>query len=100
MAVRSQNIHITPGSLMHQSYSQDQCTEKFTCNYGVNTSYRDLIEKGELNITSLDEKGEVRAVELSGHPFFVGTLYQPQISSTSEQPHPLIISYLSAIERL
>jgi hypothetical protein len=35
-------------------------------------------------------------VALSDHPFFVGTLYQPQISSAPDDPHPLIVAYLRA----
>jgi hypothetical protein len=31
----------------------------------------------------------VRAVERNDHPFYLGTLYQPQRSSTREHPHPL-----------
>jgi CTP synthase (UTP-ammonia lyase) len=44
----------------------------------------------------VDFLGEVRLVELSDHPFYVGTLYQPQLSSTPDSPHPLIVAYLRA----
>jgi CTP synthase (UTP-ammonia lyase) len=35
-------------------------------------------------------------VELSNHPFYVATLFLPQISSRPESPHPLIVAYLRA----
>jgi CTP synthase (UTP-ammonia lyase) len=38
----------------------------------------------------------VRAIELPRHRFFVATLFQPQLSSTAEEPHPLILAYLEA----
>jgi CTP synthase (UTP-ammonia lyase) len=35
-------------------------------------------------------------VEISDHSFYVGTLYQPQLSSAPDSPHPLIVAYLRA----
>ena len=45
---------------------------------------------------SLDREGEVRAVELAEHPFFVGTLFLPQHISTAKDPHPLICGFVRA----
>jgi CTP synthase (UTP-ammonia lyase) len=96
---KSQMIKILAGSLFHETYGQDEVKEQFVCNYGLNLKFRDSIEKGRLKVVGVDLEGEVRAVEVTDHPFFVGTLYQPQISSTSESPHPLIVAYLrSALE--
>ena len=43
-----------------------------------------------------DVAGEVRAFELGGHPFFMGTLFQPERSALAGQAHPLIQAYLAA----
>ncbi len=91
-----QKIKILAGSLFHNSYGRDEVSEQFVCNYGLNPKFRDSIEKGQLKVTGVDLDGEVRAIELTDHPFFVGTLYQPQISSTLKSPHPLIVAYLKA----
>jgi CTP synthase (UTP-ammonia lyase) len=40
--------------------------------------------------------GDVRAVELEGHPFFVATLYQPQRAILAGRSHPLIAAYVAA----
>jgi len=93
---KAQTIKILNGSLFHDSYGQNEVSEPFVCNYGLNPKFRDSIEKGQLKVTGVDLDGEVRAIELTDHPFFVGTLYQPQISSTPKSPHPLIIAYLKA----
>jgi CTP synthase (UTP-ammonia lyase) len=39
----------------------------------------------------------VRILELDGHPFFMGTLFVPQASSTAEQPHPLVTGFLKEV---
>ena len=70
--------------------------EQFQCNYGLNSQFRDRFDRGKLKITGLDLEGEVRIVELIDHPFYVATLFVPQLSSRPENPHPLIVSYLKA----
>jgi CTP synthase (UTP-ammonia lyase) len=35
-------------------------------------------------------------MELSDHPFYVATLFLPQVASNPETPPPLIVSYLKA----
>ena len=89
-------IKITPGSCAHQAYGLREVTEQFHCNYGLNPQFREKVGKGQLNITGVDLDGEVRIVELSDHPFYVATLFLPQISSRPDRPHPLIVAYLRA----
>ena len=81
---------------MHKAYGQDEVTEQFICNYGLNPEFRDSIENGQLRVAGVDLDGEVRVGEVSDHPFYVATLYQPQLSSSPDSPHPLIIAYLRA----
>jgi len=93
----TQKIKLFTGSLVHQAYGRDIITEQFICSYGLNPKFLDIIGKGQLKITGVDLDGEVRVVEVSDHPFYVGTLYQPHLSSISENPHPLIVAYLRAV---
>ena len=92
----SQAIIIMPGSLAHQAYRQPEVTEKFSCNYGLNPQFQEQFSQGKLRSTGFDLGGETRIVELSGHPFYVATLFLPQIISEPNHPHPLIIAYLKA----
>jgi len=93
---RTQTIKIIPGSLVHRAYGREEVTEQFACSYGLNPRFRGKVEKGQLKITGVDLDGEVRVVEVSDHPFYVATLFLPQISSDPESPHPLIVAYLRA----
>jgi len=96
---QEQAISILPGSLAAQAYQSGSAMEKFRCNYGLNPAYQEKILSGALTVSGLDESGEVRIVELSGHPFFIATLFIPQLSSRPGAPHPLITAYLSAALR-
>jgi CTP synthase (UTP-ammonia lyase) len=58
------------------------------------------MEEGGLHVSGTDTNGEARILELAGHPFFVVTLFVPQLSSSADEPHPLVAAFLeTAIER-
>ncbi|MGH2585418.1 MAG: CTP synthase C-terminal region-related (seleno)protein, partial [Dehalococcoidia bacterium] len=63
---------------------------------GLNPDFQDALTTAGLRLTATDDDGEVRAVEIPGHPFFLATLFLPQYISTPEQSHPLITAYLEA----
>ena len=42
-------------------------------------------------------RAEPRAIELPGHPFFVATLFQPQVGALAGRPlHPLVTAFVEA----
>jgi CTP synthase (UTP-ammonia lyase) len=92
---QTQTIQIMPGTRAYQAYGPT-AVEQFRCNYGLNSAYREQLFGGGLRIAGTDSKGEVRIVELTDHPFFVATLFLPQLASSPEKPHPLIVAYLQA----
>ena len=93
---KTQAIKIVPGSHVHRAYGCKEVTERFYCSYGLNPKFRGRLGKGELRISGVDLNGETRIVELSDHPFYVTTLFVPQMFSKPESPHPLIVAYLRA----
>lgn len=93
---QAQMIKIVPGTLAHRVYGKEEIVEEFRCNYGLNLEYRDKIGAGGLKVAGVDSNGEVRIVELSDHRFFIATLFLPQLSSSFDMPHCLIVAYLKA----
>lgn len=96
LAGKNQQIKIAMGSIARQAYGEQEVTEQFFCNYGLNPVFRDEVNTGKLAITGVDPEGEARIVELSDHPFYVATLFLPQVASKPERPHPLILAFLKA----
>lgn len=82
------------GSRLYRIYQRITALEQFRCNYGLNPEYQTLIENSQLRIVATGPSGEPRAVELSGHPFYIGTLFVPQLSSRPEEPHPLTNAFV------
>ena len=50
-----------------------------------NPRYADRLQTGPLKMAARDDEGSVRAVELDGHPFFIGTLFQPERAALRDQ---------------
>ena len=100
LAGQERNVRIAPGTQTHKIYGTNEATEIFACSYGLNEAFGDQIRSRDLVISARDDDGAVRIVELPNHPFFIATLFVPQVSSQSGKPHPLIVAYLrSAIQR-
>jgi CTP synthase (UTP-ammonia lyase) len=97
LAGREMNLTLVPGSKVAKTYGVLSVVEEYYCNFGVNPSKVPLLRSGGLQITGSDAEGEVRVIELPGHPFFVGTLFVPQAKSTPDRPHPLISAFLNAV---
>lgn len=49
-----------------------------------------------LDVCGVDDTGEARAVERADHPYFVATLYQPQLRSTPGAAHPVFLGLVEA----
>jgi CTP synthase (UTP-ammonia lyase) len=87
-----------PGSMLAGIYGQSHVQEQYLCNFGVNPAFIDTLRSRALKVVASDAEGQVRAVELTGHPFFVGTLFLPQHSSTASNPHPLVSAFIKACQ--
>ena len=75
-------------------------SEEYFCNYETNGAFIPRWEaEAGLRVAARGGAGEMRAFELPDHPFFVATLFQPQRSSRSERPHPIVLGFLEACVR-
>ena len=89
-------LKILPGTLLRQICGSEDYSEQYYCNFGVNEAYEKQFQAAGLRICATGRLGETRAVELPGHRFFIATLFQPQLSSRPEMPHPLWLAFLQA----
>jgi CTP synthase (UTP-ammonia lyase) len=67
------------------------------CNYGLVPGREAALVEAGLVVTARAPDAGVEAVELPGHPFYLATLFQPQVgSSASGRLHPVIGALVSA----
>jgi CTP synthase (UTP-ammonia lyase) len=94
---RTMAITLASDSMLARIYGRTSVQEQYLCNFGVNPQYVDTLRSGPLKVVGSDAEGAIRAVELPKHPFFVGTLFMPQLGSTPSNPHPLVSAFIKLI---
>ncbi len=94
---QSGEIHFQRGSRMAAIYGVDAVVEEYHCRYGLSSSYCDRLASGPLRASGRDAQGDIRAIELDGHPFFVATLFQPERSALADRKHPLVSAFVTSV---
>ena len=89
-------VDLAPGSLFEKLYGCKRVVEHTTCSYGLSPSLQHIAAERGMRVAAIDATGEVRAIERVDHPFFVATLYQPQLRSTPGAAHPVFLGLLDA----
>lgn len=93
------SIHLVEGSLLAKAYERTQIREGYRCRYGVNPQFERSLLSRDLCAVGQDLSGDLRAVELRGHPFFVATLFQPERAALNGQLPPLARALIEACVR-
>lgn len=87
-------VRFVAGSRIASIYNTPQSSEGYRCNYGLNTKFQSALVSGPLRAVAFDDTGEVRAVELDAHPFYVGTLFQPERAALAGLVPPLVREFV------
>jgi CTP synthase (UTP-ammonia lyase) len=88
-------VQCVPGTRMGQICGSEPFAGFHFCNFGVNPNYQEALEAGGLHLSAFAEDAGVEALELNDHPFYMGTLFQPQMGLLRGlELHPLIENFL------
>lgn len=90
-------VHLLPGSRCARAYDVARIEEGYHCRFGLGATFRAALEGGPLRIAAVDDAGDVRALELDGHPFFVATLFQHERAALEGRCPPLVRAFVDAI---
>lgn len=93
------SIHLVEGSLIAKAYETPEIREGYRCRYGVNPEFEQALLKQQLHAVGHDSTGDLRAVELKDHPFFVATLFQPERAALKGLLPPLVKALVEACAR-
>src|SRR6202030_1753392 len=91
-------IRLRPGSYLQSFYGKDKeiVTEEFFCNFEVNPESEGATMEAGSPVVARGAKAEIRAIESPTHRFYIATLFQPQLSSKPDKPHPLVQAFVQA----
>lgn len=94
-------VHFSQGSLLRKAYNAAESIEEYHCSFGLNGKYRRLLEGSQFCVAAVDDQHEIRAFELDGHPFFVATLFQPEMRSLADgaPASPLVHAFVAQCAR-
>ena len=89
-------IALRAGTHIAEAYGRSEIVEGYHCRYGLNPEFLAQLTARDLYVAAEDLNGEVRALELQGHPFFVATLFQPERAALRGECPPLVTAFLEA----
>jgi len=92
-------VELRPHTLIARAYGRDEIVEAYHCNFGVASAFVEALNADALKVTGWDNDGDVRAIELTTHPFFVATLFQHERGALEGRPVPLAREFLRAARR-
>jgi len=67
------------------------------CSYGLSADMIPLLDAHGLVISGHADDGTIEIVELPKHPFFMATLFQPQVDPERGKLHPLLLAFSEAV---
>lgn len=88
---------LVPGTHAAAAYDKDLVMERHRHRFEFNNTYRQQLEEAGLVISGQSPDGRlVEIVELSDHPWYVGTQFHPEFLSRPNRPHPLFCDFVTA----
>jgi len=90
-------VLLVPDTKAAALYAGADPIEDYRCNYGVDPRLHQTLEQAGLRLSGFGEDGELRIAEIAAHPFFIATLYLPQMRSAPGKPHPILAGFAAAV---
>ncbi|MEO6130766.1 MAG: CTP synthase [Saprospiraceae bacterium] len=95
-----EEISIQGPSLLQTIIEKNKLNGKYYCNYSLNPSFLPLLESFGMKMTAKNAEGEIRAFEIPDHPFYIGTLFQPALTSTGTELSPILTGFVKSVREV
>ena len=96
---QEQPVEIQSGTSAATLYRTMTPAEPYYCNYGLNPGCETHLADAGVVVSGRGPGGEVRIIELSSHPFFIGTLFVPRLRLAHGKPHPIYAGLNEAVRK-
>jgi len=94
---QSGGIRLLPDSKIAEAYGSESITEEYHCRYGMAADVQETLSGIGVRFVAWDDQGDVRGIEMEGHPFFVATLFQHERAVLKGRLTPLVTAFLAAV---
>jgi CTP synthase (UTP-ammonia lyase) len=92
-------VKLTSLSTLGRVYNATVEDVPYFCSYGVNQELEKALIEAGFVIAARDRVGQIRALELPSHPFYLGTLFVFQAAADEARPHPLTLAFRESAKR-
>lgn len=84
-------------SKAYSLYGKELIHERHRHRYEVNNDYRQVLTDNGMRLSGLSPDGHiVEMIELTDHPWFIGTQAHPEFKSRPNKAHPLFLGFIEA----
>lgn len=88
---------LNTASKAYHLYGQELIHERHRHRYEVNNDYRPFLTDNGMLLSGLSPDGHiVEMIELTDHPWFIGTQAHPEFKSRPNKAHPLFLGFIEA----
>ncbi|MBE8162701.1 MAG: CTP synthase [Bdellovibrionaceae bacterium] len=98
MRLGAYSCQLQTSSLISSIYKSKNISERHRHRYEFNNQYLPTLKQAGLVFSGVNKKMNlIEAIELKNHPWFIGVQFHPEFKSRPLKPHPLFVSFISAI---
>ncbi len=95
MRLGAYGCNLAEGSRVRSIYGQAHIEERHRHRYEFNNKYREAYEAAGMRCVGTNSESDlVEIVEIPGHPWYIGTQFHPEYSTTVLEPHPLFMDFI------
>ncbi len=98
MRLGGQETVIDKGTVAEDIYGKNEVKERFRHRYEINPKYHSDLEENGLKLSGRAKKENhiVQIIEIDDHPFYFGTQFHPEFTSTFEDPNPVFVEFVKS----
>jgi CTP synthase len=96
MRLGAHETSIEPDTLAAHVYDDTACVERHRHRYEVNPAYIDRLESGSLRFSGA-AGNRMEILELTDHPYFLGTQFHPEFRSRPDRASPPFVGLVDAV---
>ncbi|MEU4195051.1 hypothetical protein AB0E69_24335 [Kribbella sp. NPDC026611] len=89
-------INVVPDTRAAQLLGAERSMERYHCSYGLDSSRLELLTEHGMVFSGYDDDNDARIAELPDHPFYLASLFQPELSGDGTRPHPFVQAFARA----
>jgi CTP synthase len=84
-------------SKLYQAYDSSIIYERHRHRYEANPAYKEAFEAHGMCVTG-ESHGLIDAIEIEGHPWFLGVQFHPEFTSRLQRVNPAILAFVEAAQ--